>query len=138
MRTILACVLVLLTLSACATTPITARYADDVPASRLMQEAPLQERPNTGRLIVTRDGGFMGSACAYVLYLDGTPVARVRGGERILLYVDPGAHILSTHASGICGGGIAEVETTVQINQAKRYRIASGQDGTLTIMPTAF
>lgn len=132
--------IVLLTLSVCgcATTPITARYADDVPASRLMQEAPLQERPNTGRLIVTRDGGFMGSACAYVLYLDGTPVARVRGGERVLLYVDPGAHILSTHASGICGGGTAEVEATVQMHQAKRYRIASGQDGTLTIMPTAF
>lgn len=130
-------VLCALLLSGCATTPITARYADDVPASRHVQAAALQERPNTGRLIVTRDGGFMGSACAYVLYLDGTPVARVRGGERVLLYVEPGAHILSTHASGICGGGTAEVETTVQMHQAKRYRIASGQDGTLTLMPTA-
>jgi len=103
-----------------------------------MSSAPLQARPGTGRLVVTRDAGFMGGACSYVVYLDATPVVALRGGERALLYVDPGTHLLSTHASGLCGGGTAEVETTVQLDQAKRYRISSGQDGTLALMPTAF
>jgi hypothetical protein len=122
----------------CATSPISARYAEDVPASRIMQAAALHERPGTGRVIVTRDAGFMGGACSYVLYLDATPVVALRGGERVLLYVDPGTHMLSTHASGMCGGGTAEVETTVHVDHAKRYRISSGQDGTLALMPTAF
>lgn len=103
-----------------------------------MQAAPLHPRPGTGRLIVTRDAGMVGSACAYVLYLDAVPVVALRSGERVELYVDPGTHLLSTHARGLCGGGTAEVEATVEGDQTKRYRIRSGQDGTLTLMPTAF
>jgi hypothetical protein len=132
---LLPCLLLVL---GCSTTPISARYAEDVPTSRVLSSAPLQARPGTGRLVVTRDAGFMGGACSYVVYLDATPVVALRGGERVLLYVDPGTHMLSTHANGLCGGGTAEVETTVQHDQAKRYRISSGQDGTLALMPTAF
>lgn len=122
----------------CATSPVSNSEATPVPASRVLAPELLAQRPNAARITVKRDSGFMGSACAYKVFMDGRPVVLLRGGERVDLYVDPGQHVLGTFADGICGGGAAEVEASVSAGQWKSYRIASGQDGTLQFMPTAF
>lgn len=122
----------------CATKPVSYTEAEPVPSSRVLAPELLRARPDAARITVKRDSGFMGSACAFRVFVDGRPVVELRSSERVDIYVDPGQHILGTYATGICGGGTAEVEATVGAGQWKSYRIASGQEGTLQFSPTAF
>lgn len=125
-------------LAGCATSPVSYSEASTVPNSRVLAPELLSERPGTARITIKRDSGFMGSACTYKVFMDGRPVAQLRGGERVDFFVDPGQYVLGTFAEGICGGGTAEVEASLGAGQWKSYRIASGQDGTLQFLPTAF
>ena len=122
----------------CATNPVSNSEASVVPSSRVLAPELLRNRQGAAKITIKRDSGFMGSACAYKVFIDGRPVVLLRGGERVDFYVSPGQHVLGTYAEGICGGGTAEVEASVVAGQSKSYRIASGQDGTLQFLPTAF
>jgi hypothetical protein len=86
---------VLSILSGCATSPIGSASAS--PGHQLPNE---WQSPgvNTGKLIVTRDSGFMGAACSQRIYVDGTPVADLRSGQSVTV-----ALIFSAYCSGIRG-----------------------------------
>jgi hypothetical protein len=127
-----------LLISGCATHPIAYSEITVVPNSRVLAPEFLAERSGTAKITIKRDAGFMGSACTYKVFIDGRPLARIHNGERINFFVDPGQHILGALAEGFCGGGTAEVEASLTTGQWKNYRIASGQDGTLQLLATAF
>lgn len=131
-----AAIAAIITLSGCATSPT---YTDSspVPSSRITAQSLTQASPGTIAVIIRRDSGFMGSACAQAIAIDGQPVASMRPGEHITLHLPEGSHILRASAGGICGGGTAETEITANRERKRAYRIASGQAGTITIMPTS-
>jgi len=79
-----------------------------------------------------------GGTCAYRVFVDGKPIALIRNGERVDVYIEPGDHVLGVRTDGFCGGGTAETGAQLSNGQWKRYRISSGQDGTLQLSPTAF
>src|SRR6185436_8088681 len=94
MRRIL--VMVLFSLTACATYPVNLQQANPVQSSRML--APAQaftEAPYTGKLAITRDGGFMGSACLIRVFIDAKPVVDLAPAERIELFVPLGEHVVS-------------------------------------------
>ena len=128
----------LVVLAGCASSPVPHSETILVPSSRVLAPELLSERQGAAKITIKRDSGFIGSACTYRVFIDGRPVAQLRTGERVDFFVDPGQHILGTYGEGFCGGGTAEVETSVGAGQWKSYRIASGQDGTLQLLPTAF
>jgi hypothetical protein len=130
--------LVILWLSACATTPITIQQASDVPSSRILAAQWLAQGPYTGSLIVKRDSGFMGSACTIRVFIDAVPVADLAIAEKVEIFVPLGEHIVGVTANGICGGGAAEASVVIAPERQRILRIASGQSGDIYLQPSAF
>src|SRR5580765_5606302 len=96
----------ILSLAACATTPLTINQAAVVPESRILAPQWLAQASNTGSLVVKRDSGFMGSACTIRVFVDALPVADLKPAEKIELFVALGEHsVVATSNGGICGGG---------------------------------
>ena len=132
-------VIVALSLSACATTPISVDQASAVPASRVLAPQFLSQAAYTGSLVVKRDSGFMGSACKVRVFLDAVPVADLGPSEKVELFVALGEHIVGATATGmICGGGVAEATIVVKPEHLNVLRVASGQSGDIHLQPSAF
>src|SRR5713226_210460 len=81
-------------LSACVTTPIDTTNAPNIPESRIYVQELLTPDTNRVELLVARDAGTLGSACAFAVYLDGQLVSAIRQGEKLTLYISPGRHVL--------------------------------------------
>ena len=131
-------ILLILSLTACATTPVTINQASVVPASRVLAHQWLARASSSGSLIIKRDSGFMGSACTVRVFIDAVPVADLAPGEMIELFVALGEHNVVASSNGICGGGTPETVVVVMPERQRILRIASGQSGDIYLQPSAF
>ena len=132
-------VLLALSLTACATQPVTIHQASAVPASRILAPQWLSQAPYTGSLIIKRDSGFMGSACTVRVFVDAMPVADLAPSEKVELFVAFGEHVVGAASNGIfCGGGASEAAVVINPERQKILRIASGQSGDIYLQPSAF
>jgi len=131
-------VFLLLSLTACATTPVTVNQAVAVPNSRILASQWLTQAPNTGSLVVKRDSGFMGSACTIRVFVDAVPVADLGPSEKVELFVALGEHSVVATSNGICGGGTSEAAVVIMPERQRILRIASGQSGDIYLQPSAF
>lgn len=123
-------------LNGCATSPVSDIDSRNTTSS--INEKFLKKEKNSSQLIIKRDSGFMGSACSYKVLINNEYVVSLNGGEKVTLFLTSGNYIITTTANGICGGGVASVETVLSPNKNKSYRISSGQDGTIQIQPSSF
>jgi hypothetical protein len=135
-------VILVLSLTGCATSPVSVHQAALVPSSRmlapqLVSQVQAQAQP-TGSLIVKRDSGLMGSACTIRVFVDAVPVADLAPSEKVELFIPTGEHIVGVTSNGICGGGVAEAAVVIFPERQKILRIASGQSGDIYLQPTAF
>jgi hypothetical protein len=119
-------ILFFLSLTACATTPVTINQATAVPDSRILAPQLLAQAPNSGSLVVKRDSGFMGSACTVRVYVDAVPVADLGPSEKVEVFVALGEHSVVATPNGICGGGIRDTRRDYA-QAANNLCIASGQ-----------
>ncbi|WP_147467976.1 hypothetical protein [Pseudomonas coronafaciens] len=89
---------------------------------------------------MVRDEGHTGSLCAIGLFVDGKLSARLETGEKVRLYVPAGSVVLGAayQGSGICSMGAERRERDVMVStgQDKSYRISTGADGVIDVMPT--
>jgi type IV pilus biogenesis protein CpaD/CtpE len=129
---------VLLSLTACATTPLTINQAAAVPETRILAPQLLAQTSNTGSLVVKRDSGFMGSACTIRVFVDAVPVADLKPAEKVELFVGFGEHSVVATSNGICGGGTSEAAVVIMPERQRILRIASGQSGDIFLQPSAF
>ena len=128
-----------LSLTACATQPVTIRQASPVPSSRILAPQWLSQAPYTGSLIIKRDSGLMGSACTIRVFIDAVPVADLAPSEKVEIFVPLGEHIVSAAPIGtLCGGGTSEAAVVIRPESQKILRIASGQSGYIHVQPSAF
>jgi hypothetical protein len=126
-------------LTACATSPITINEASPVPSSRILAPQLLSQAQYTGSLVIKRDSGFMGSACTVRIFLGALPVADLAPSEKVELFVPLGEHIVvATSISSFCGGGISEAAVVIAPERQKILRVASGQSGDIHLQPSAF
>jgi type IV pilus biogenesis protein CpaD/CtpE len=130
--------LMLLSLAACATTPLTINQAAAVPETRILAPQLLAQASNTGSLVVKRDSGFMGSACTIRVFVDAVPVADLKSAEKVELFVALGEHSVVATSNGICGGGTSEAAVVIMPERQKILRIASGQSGDIFLQPSGF
>jgi hypothetical protein len=130
--------LMLLSVAACATTPLTINQAAAVPETRILAPQLLAQASNTGSLVVKRDSGFMGSACTIRVFVDAVPVADLKSAERVELFVALGEHSVVATSNGICGGGTSEAAVVIMPERQRILRIASGQSGDIFLQPSAF
>ncbi|HEU4341420.1 MAG TPA: hypothetical protein VFU31_07610 [Candidatus Binatia bacterium] len=127
-----------LSLTACATRPVTIYQASAVPASRILAPQWLFQAPYTGSLIIKRDSGLMGSACTIRVFVDAVPVADLAPSEKIELFIALGEHVVGVTSNGICGGGVSETAVVIFPERQRILRIASGQSGDIHLQPSAF
>jgi len=128
----------LLSLTACATTPVAVNQSAAVPNSRVLAPKLLAQAQNTGSLVVKRDSGFMGSACTIRVFVDAVAVADLGPSEKIEVFVPLGEHSVVVTSNGICGGGTSESAVVIMPERQKILRIASGQSGDIYLQPSAF
>ena len=131
-------VIFLLSLTACATSPVAVNRAAAVPDSRILAPQLLAQASNTGILVVKRDSGFMGSACTIRVFVDAVPVADLGPSEKVELFVPLGEHSVVVTSNGICGGGTSEAAVVIMPERQRILRIASGQSGDIFLQPSAF
>jgi len=132
-------IFVVLSLTACATQPISIYQASAVPSSRILAPQLLSQAQYTGSLIIKRDTGFMGSACTIRVFVDTVPVADLGPSEKVELFVPLGEHVVSaTPIDFLCGGGTSEAAVIIRPESQNILRIASGQSGDIHLQPSAF
>lgn len=124
-----------LTLCGCATTPIPASTAKQVPDSRLLA-FKAQPSGQFGTLVVTRDEGLLGSACFYAVSVNGVTAARLDVGEKATLFVEPGELVLRAgrdpQGKGVCSGdkdNWTQRETLLRANETKYFRLSLDANG---------
>ncbi|HZH81692.1 MAG TPA: hypothetical protein VFD87_01015 [Phototrophicaceae bacterium] len=131
-------IVLLLSLAACATTPLTLNQTAAVPDSRILARQLVTQTSNSGSLVVKRDSGFMGSACTIRVFVDAVPVADLRPAEKVELFVALGEHsVVVTATGGICGGGTSEAAVVIMPERQRILRIAAGQSGDIILQPSA-
>ena len=126
-------------LTACATSPVTINQASPVPSARILAPQLLSQAQYTGSLVIKRDSGFMGSACTVRIFLGALPVADLAPSEKVEIFVPIGEHIVvATSNSSFCGGGVSEAAVVIAPERQKILRVASGQSGDIHLQPSAF
>ena len=129
----------MLSLTACATQPVSIYQASAVPSSRILAPQLLSQAQYTGSLIIKRDTGFMGSACTIRVFENSVPVADLAPSEKVEIFVPLGEHIVSAAPIGtLCGGGTSEAAVVIRPESQKILRVASGQSGDIHVQPSAF
>jgi hypothetical protein len=98
----------------------------------------LEPATGYGQVIVKRDEGFGASACSSRVFANGSPVADIRPGEKVVFYLPEGSQMLAARANGVCIGGLVEAQAQVSIHRPAVYRISYGSSGEFSIQPTAF
>ena len=125
-----------LLVAGCATT--VTPTAETSPAAAVLAPGMTRQLPGTVAVTLKRDSGFGGAGCTTRVYVGGTPIADLRVGQAIVVYMAPGDYVVGAKVTTlICGGGDAETAMRVLEGRPSAYRIGSGQDGTLRISPTA-
>lgn len=128
----------LMSLLGCATTPVPTRSARDVPRTRVLNAAFLERKEGLGQVVVKRDEGLSASACNSRVFVNGTPVAEIAPGEKVIFYLPEGEQMLAAMATGICIGGLVEAKASVSRSRPAVFRISYGSSGEFSIQPTAF
>ena len=127
-------------LSACATTPTPSVLAKPVPVERLLAlQKPGQS--TTAKVVVSRDQGYVGSACLLAFYIDGAIAARIDVGERATFFVRPGEVLLKVgwdpQGRGLCSFGSdnwTQRETVMKPEESKSFRLTIDQNAKLDVI----
>ncbi len=124
----------------CASTPTPTDSALPVPSERVLEAGKrfLNPAPQTGKVIVKRDTGVVGSACNTKIYVDGQAVAELDVAEKVTLFLPAGDHILSAQPNNPCSGGMTELAAKVRPNETLVFRFGTSGQGSPSLYPTAF
>lgn len=136
--------IVCLILASCASSPVSVQDAVSVPTSNIYMPELFVVSLSKGRVVLIRDNSF-GGKCALGVYLDGKLVGAIERKQKMVMYVNPGAHILGAGPNPK-GGGVCdwfsdqlrrEVSVDVTTSRTSMFRLAMLK-GEISIMPTAF
>lgn len=139
MRLLSFCSLSFLVLAGCATSPTPSSEARQASPSQVLAYQNKPAGPY-GTLLIIRDSGHTGSLCSMAVFIEGRQVARLEPGQKASFYLPP--ETVSVGAaytgSGICSMGADRVEreAVVKDGALKKYRVFTGGDGQIDILPT--
>jgi hypothetical protein len=115
----------------------------DVPPARILSDQWLQPRANTTPLTVRREGSGGGHrSCGDELSVDGAEVAVLEPGDRIVLYLPFGDHLLSTRAAmnpsvrnltALCMGNTTEAVVRTEPGTPQLYRLLQDPSGEMQL-----
>lgn len=125
----------ILIIPGCATVPISSNSATPAPLDRILYYSDKTPK-TTSTIVVTRDVGYMGSACFYALMINGQLAARFGVGEKATFYVEPGEILLRVgrdpQGKGLCGtmqDDWTQRETIMRPGETKYFRLSIDANG---------
>ncbi|MBC9208193.1 hypothetical protein IBL26_15220 [Roseomonas aerophila] len=121
-------------LTGCASTPVPLAEARPIPPTE--QRLFADPLPMTAPVIVRRDLGAGGRACATTIFVDGEAAAWINAGEVATLHVPAGEVIVGAEASGICAGALIEQAVTLTQGRPVYFRIARDEGNSLRLYRT--
>ncbi len=137
MRYLGLCLLPLLLMTACHTTPISLEKAAPTPSNRRLAFQDV-DHPENSRVTVMRDLGVRKSGCFVEIYVNETVAARIDEGEKVTFYLSPGPLVLGVgpdfNGPILCGydpTNSTQIKTTLKPNEEKVYRISFSGGGTI-------
>tara|TARA_R110002167_G_scaffold75337_9_gene210255 strand:- start:88 stop:498 length:411 start_codon:yes stop_codon:yes gene_type:complete len=92
---------------------------------------------NTGVLIINRDAGYRGSSCIPLISLNREQIAPLNIGEKLVLHVTGGRHLLRAHPNRNCAASPVETFVEIKSGQTTNYRFGF-QDRTMVFTPVAY
>ncbi|MFW2173768.1 hypothetical protein ACG95N_09630 [Acinetobacter guillouiae] len=122
-------------LTACSTLPVDDVKRKELPDDRKLAFKSLTD-VNNAKIIVTRDSGFVASACYYGFWVDGTLAGRFAPKESAAFYVPSGERVFKfgrdPNGKGACSldkkiGN--QIETIVDEKVVKSYRLTLDGSG---------
>jgi hypothetical protein len=121
----------LIALAGCATTPTPVKTAVQVSSDSIygFQEKTSED---AGKVTVIRDGGFTGSGCDLIFYIEGKRAAKIATGQKASFYVQPGDINLGSGPifSAACGSAaIRTISAKVRPNQESLFRLSGDMQG---------
>lgn len=131
-------------LAGCSTNQTSYEQAKPAPSDRVIgyQKSPSGEY---GDILVTRDGGVMGSGCYLAVFVNGSLAARLAPGERVKFMVPAGDNLVGSGAdpkgNGLCaisGVTMREVSASIRPGETKRFRISGDMNAGFVISPSSF
>jgi hypothetical protein len=131
------CLLPLLSMTACYTTPVSLEKASPTPSNRLLAFQDAND-PGNSRVTVIRDMGLGVPGCYLEIYVNETVAARIDTGEKVTFYLSPGPVLLGVgpdlKGKPLCGydpGNSTQIKTTLRPNEEKFFRISLSAVGTV-------
>lgn len=127
--------LALVVIAGCASTPIPTDQAE--PTKDIVDRTVTTPRDGASQVVIKRDSGATGIACSIRISLNGRPVANLRAGQVVTVYLSPAEYIFGAASTGLCGGGDAEVQVQLGRNEMRTLRVSIDQNASIRIGPTA-
>lgn len=117
------------------TVPSTGRSVNEENVLDKQVTIPTSEK---GLITITRDSGALGSACNFIIKINGVDVAELSPEEKIDTYFTPGDHIIEVRNSGrgLCPNESISTIATIEKGGKKAFRVGVLSSGTIAIMPT--
>lgn len=122
----------------CAIKPIDTNQAKSVPKDRITNSDYFLLDDTKVNVVIKRDQGHVGSACKTKILIDGESVAILKMSEKMVIYLTPEQHIISSIPQGVCGGGIVELQIDLSSKKQATFRIGFDSNATHRIQPTVF
>ncbi|WP_145482742.1 cupin domain-containing protein [Yersinia rohdei] len=129
-------VILLLTLSGCATTAVKPSNALQAPKERIFLYQ--DSSADAAQLTVVRDSGFLGGGCFAAVFLNGKKAASLNPGEKVKFYLPAGEWMIGFQGEGkvcIADDLPTEREINLKAGQSKGVRLFSDPSGNLDIKP---
>jgi len=127
-----------LVLLGCNTQPVTTQDARPVADAKVQATDLTEPREGLVQVVVKRDTGFIGGMCDMQVLLDGRPVALLATGQRVTIYLKPGAYVLAVRGpGGLCTTKLVEAEALVDPAKPPVYRISFSAQRELALTRSA-
>lgn len=125
-----------LILSGCATDPVSTK--DATPVAKDRQVAFTAPAAGTYPITITRDSGWVRSACSTDIFVEGQRAANISSGEKVTLYIPLKDTVLGAQSRclGIASGTLYEVNASPAAANPGFYRIGYDGDGSMTFSRT--
>ena len=92
-----------------------------------------------GKIVITRDSGFVGSPGLLKIFVDGTPVAKLSRCERYEVLLSDGEHLLGVIPnSNLFGISVHETPVSVRRGQTYYFRVGLTSEDGVKIQRSAF
>lgn len=132
---ILICMLTIVLMTGCSTSPVLEGDAKPIPSDRIYAADIVGPAGNgLAEVVFLRDSGYLGSGCSHDLYVNNRKAFAIRQGEGVKLSLEPGSYFFRLETGGgLCPNIATSQDLELKAGSSAAYRILLPSDGSLRL-----